>query len=318
MPLRNSSLITLQNFSKSFVENLFSEALLLKQKYKNNQCDLPKYSQISHQPIAALLFFEASTRTRFSFEIACIRAGIKPIVLDGVLGTSLEKGESVLDTILNIQAMNPDLFIIRCGENLNLLELQQQIKSPIINAGWGTFGHPTQALLDACTLFEEWKTLENKKILFVGDVKHSRVVASHIQLAQILGAQIGFCAPSDFLSSPVTQNNQNDIEIFEKLEKALPWADAVVALRLQKERHDSSQIFILEDYIESYCLNQQKLNLLSSNSFILHPGPVNYGIEIDNTNNHLHTDSRCKIFNQVENSVFIRQILVERSIKGVL
>ena len=187
MPTSKSSLIHLSEISKKKVESLFEKALMIK---KNNHQKQNHVMSEFQGCTAALLFFESSTRTRFSFEMAAARAGIHPLVLSGGAGTSLEKGETVFDTIKNIEAMRPDLFIIRCAGTTDLQKISEAIAVPVINAGWGLKGHPTQALLDAVTMFERWNTLENKKVLFVGDALHSRVVASHFELAKKLNYQI--------------------------------------------------------------------------------------------------------------------------------
>jgi aspartate carbamoyltransferase catalytic subunit len=301
MPTSKSSLINFSALSKSKIESLFEKSLQLKSQ--NNLGNFPSVN--ANGKTAALLFFEPSTRTRFSFEAACVRAGYHPLILDGVSGTSLEKGETVIDTILNIEALRPLFFVIRCGADLNLEELGNQISTPILNAGWGHHGHPTQALLDTLTVYEKLKAVENKKILFVGDIKHSRVVASHFQLAKLLNYQIGICAPDSFL--PTEKNYQR----FENLDEGLQWADAVMALRVQKERHDGKP-FDTENYRKAYGLNLTRLTKLSDKALIMHPGPINYGTELEA---EVLTDSRSVVLQQVENGVFLREALIRQLFK---
>ena len=191
-------------------------------------------------------------------------------------------------------------FVVRCSDHVDLAGIEARIESPIINAGWGKRGHPTQALLDALTMFEKWQNLQNKNILFVGDIKHSRVVSSHLELAKVLGYNIGYCAPAEFLPE------KKEIQ-FTSLKEALQWADAVIALRVQKERHDNENIFLLEDYCEAFGLNAARLLDLKADALLMHPGPINYGVEIDL---EVLGDSRCRILNQVENGVFLREALV--------
>ncbi|MBY0452065.1 MAG: aspartate carbamoyltransferase catalytic subunit, partial [Bdellovibrionaceae bacterium] len=169
-------------------------------------------------------------------------------------------------------------------------------------AGWGRQGHPTQALLDALTLSEKWSDLSGKHVLFVGDIKHSRVVSSHLELSKKLGYKIGFCAPAELLP-PVNA----DVQVFSRIDEALQWADAVIALRVQKERHDNENLFMIEDYRESFGLNLHKLKSLKSDAVIMHPGPINYGIEIET---EILNDPRCAILKQVENGVFLREALI--------
>lgn len=302
MPSSKSSLITLNNFEKTKVDILFSEALKLKKNFNEHSLTSGVYHS-GYLGTAALLFFEPSTRTRFSFEMACSRAGYHPLILDGGIGTSIEKGETIEDTIFNIQAMRPSFFVIRCNDLVDLNDLNIELNTPVINAGWGKQGHPTQALLDALTIYEKYKSLENKNILFVGDIKHSRVVSSHIELSKKLNYNLGFCAPEEFLSESSLQSGQ----IFKKLQDALEWADVVIALRVQKERHDNENLFLLEDYREDFGLNTISLKKLKTDALIMHPGPVNYGVEIEQD---VLKDARCMILKQVENGVFLREALI--------
>lgn len=302
MPSSKSSLITLKNFDKKNADILFSEALKLKKNFNSYALTSGPYHS-GYKGTAALLFFEPSTRTRFSFEAACSRAGIHPLILDGGIGTSLEKGETIEDTIFNIQSLRPLFMIIRCHDMVNLSEIDEQLNIPVINAGWGKQGHPTQALLDTLTIYEKFGTLEKKNILFIGDVKHSRVVSSHIQLAEKLNYNLAFCGPAHFFPENVPSN----ITKFNKISQALDWADVAIALRVQKERHDNENIFLLEDYRENFALNNRSLQNLKSDALIMHPGPVNYGVEIDS---EILRDPRCVILKQVENGVFLREALV--------
>ena len=299
--MSKSSLIKLNGLSKSNVEKLFSDSLVLKRNFNEHRLSSGVYHS-GYKGTAALLFFEPSTRTRFSFEAACSRAGYHPLVLDGGVGTSLEKGETVEDTILNIRAMRPLFFVIRCNDQLNLDLIDSQMSEPVINAGWGKQGHPTQALLDALTMFENWSHLEGRNILFVGDIKHSRVVSSHRELCTLLKYNIGFCAPDEFLPQDL-----NNVKKFSKLSEGLQWADAVIALRVQKERHDNENIFLLEDYKEQFGINNRHLENLKPDAVIMHPGPINYGVEIEAD---ILQDPRCHILKQVENGVFLREALI--------
>ena len=309
MAASKSSLLSLQNFSESKVENLFSEALNLKKNFQQHSLTSGVYHS-GYKGTAALLFFESSTRTRFSFEAACSRAGYHPLVLDGGIGTSLEKGETIEDTIFNIEAMRPLFFIIRCHDQVDMVALEKKLSVPLVNAGWGRRGHPTQALLDTLTIFEKWRTLRNKNVLFIGDIKHSRVVASHLELSKVLDYNIGFCGPTDFINS---ENSDPAIKKFSRLDEALQWADVAIALRLQKERHDNDNMFLIDDYVENYGLKKSNLSHLKQDGLIMHPGPVNYGVEVEVD---VHDDPRSVILKQVENGVFIREALIRQMSKG--
>ncbi len=303
MPDKNS-LIELSHLNENKITQLFYKCIELKKKFNAHSLDESKL-----KGIAVLLFFEASTRTRFSFEAACARAGVHPLILGGASGTSLEKGETMEDTVFNLEAMRPLFFVIRCPDSLDLNSLQKQISVPILNAGWGMKGHPTQTLLDAVTLFERWGTLKNKKILFVGDIKHSRVVGSHLQLSSIMNYDIGYCAPKELL--PVNVNSK--ITIFDDLTQGLKWADAVVGLRVQKERHIdltsslTSEDNFISEYREKFGLNLKKLEHFKSDGLILHPGPINYGVELEK---EVLKDPRSVILQLVENGAFMRETLV--------
>lgn len=301
MPSSKSSLINLDNLTKQKIDKLFSQAIALKNNFNQHQMTSGVYHS-GYKGTAALLFFEPSTRTRFSFEAACSRAGYHPLILDGGIGTSLEKGETIEDTIYNIREMRPLFFVVRCNDQVNLTEIDSKISEPVLNAGWGKQGHPTQALLDALTMFEKWNDLTNKNVLYIGDIKHSRVVSSHLELAQILNFNVGFCAPAEFL--PTSELN---VKSFQNLEEALAWADAVYLLRVQKERHDNENLFLLEDYRDQYGLNINRVNRLRPDVMIMHPGPINYGVEIES---EVLSDSRSFILKQVENGVFLREAII--------
>ncbi len=310
MPASKSSLITLNNFQKSSIDSLFSEALLLKTNFNKFQITSGVYHS-GYKGTAALLFFEPSTRTRFSFEAACSRAGYHPLILDGGIGTSIEKGETVEDTIFNIQSMRPLFFVVRCNDLVNLAQIESELDVPVINAGWGQQGHPTQALLDALTISEKFKTLDKRNVLFVGDIKHSRVVCSHLELAKKLNYNIGYCAPEEFLPAAAAGTS---VQLFKKLQDALTWADVVIALRVQKERHDNENLFLLEDYRENFGLSSTSLKNFKSEGLIMHPGPINYGIEIELD---VLKDPRCMILKQVENGVFLREALIRKIFDNV-
>ena len=311
MSASKSSLITLKNISQASVHHLFSESLKLKNNFSQHGLTAGVYHS-GYKGTAALLFFEPSTRTRFSFEAACSRAGFHPLILDGGVGTSLEKGETVEDTILNIEALRPLFFVIRCDDMVNLELIEKTVSVPVINAGWGRRGHPTQALLDALTIYEKHRELKGCRVLFVGDIKHSRVVASHIELSRAMGYQIAFSGPPDFmpdLNDPLMkqENSPEFIPLFHRLEEGLGWADVVIALRVQKERHDSENMFLIEDYREHFGLNSHNLRFLKPEGLIMHPGPINYGVEIET---ETLKDSRCVILKQVENGAFLREALI--------
>lgn len=308
MPSSKSSLITLNQLTQKNIGTLFSKTLELKKNFNQHALTSGIYHS-GYKGTAALLFFEPSTRTRFSFEAACSRAGYHPLILDGIAGTSLEKGETPEDTVLNIEAMRPLFFVIRSDDRFDMKAMEEKLSVPVINGGWGQRGHPTQALLDAATIFEKRGSLESQNILFVGDIKHSRVVSSHIELAKILGYQIGFCAPESMLPNPVPLS----VKVFARLDEGLLWANAVMALRVQRERHQEGANFSIEDYRAQFGINLKKLEKLEKSGLVMHPGPVNYGVELES---EILSDPRCVILNQVENGVFLREALIRNLVIG--
>ncbi|MBC7421758.1 MAG: aspartate carbamoyltransferase catalytic subunit [Bdellovibrio sp.] len=310
MPPSKSSLINLKNLSVKTVGSLFSKTLELKKNFNQYQRSAGVYHS-GYKGTAALLFLEPSTRTRFSFEAACSRAGYHPLILDGIAGTSLEKGETIEDTIFNIEAMRPLFFVIRSDDQFDMQQMVEKISVPIINAGWGKRGHPTQALLDAVTIFEKRGDLAKQNILFIGDIKHSRVVSSHIELAATTGSPLAFCAPENFLPEQITSG----VKVFRKLEEALDWATVIMALRVQKERHGVDAWFSVEDYRKNFGINLDRVQKLNPDSLLMHPGPINYGVEIES---EILTDPRCVILKQVENGVFLREALIRNLFDGDL
>jgi aspartate carbamoyltransferase catalytic subunit len=228
------------------------------------------------------------------------------MIFDGGIGTSLEKGETVEDSILNIAAMLPKILVIRCGDAVDLPGISKQLKAPIVNAGWGRLGHPTQALLDVFTMQEHFQNLQGLKLLIIGDIIHSRVAASHFELAQKLNIQLGLCGPNELLPADSTAQR------FEQLEPALQWADVVMSLRVQFERHQGSADLNKQSYRENYGLNSNNLKFISKNSLIMHPGPINHGVEMES---EIIADSRSRIYEQVTNGVYIREAIL-RSLIG--
>lgn len=253
----------------------------------------------------ALIFFEPSTRTRMSFEIACNRLGLQTVLLSGKEGTSLEKGETFEDTIYNIAAMDPSLLIVRGGAHLSMQTLAERVGRPWINAGWGAQGHPTQALLDAYSIHKFRGRLKNERVLFVGDIKHSRVVSSHFELAQIMNYEVGLCGPAHLMPSTL----DSSFQIFSKLEDGLRWATVVMALRVQHERHE--QAVSAPSY--EFGLSTKSLSHFSQEGLIMHPGPVNWGVELSP---EVASDPRCRILQQVTQGVYVRQALVYHLLRG--
>jgi aspartate carbamoyltransferase catalytic subunit len=244
-------------------------------------------------------FFEPSTRTRLSFEMAALRMSIK-VTSFFAPSSSLQKGETVDETIKNLLALSPDILVIRHNEKLNLGPCEHAI----INAGDGTNEHPTQALLDCFTLLNHFQTddLRHKRILIIGDLAHSRVAHSNIKLMKRMGAQITLLAPDEW------RMPETDLRSISSFKQCDGDYDAVMCLRIQKERLPEADSFIENAYFFHYGLNSERLSKLGKNCVVLHPGPMNLGLEIDA---EVASCERSLIEQQVKNGVLIRAALIE-------
>jgi aspartate carbamoyltransferase catalytic subunit len=251
-----------------------------------------------------LLFFENSTRTRLSFETAAKKLGAGLLGFTPA-GSSLAKGETTLDTLKNIEALRPDLFVIRHATSGAAPFFAARTRRPIINAGDGMREHPTQALLDAFTLDQRLGGLEGKTILILGDILHSRVARSNIRLLKVLGAKVVLCGPGSLLPREASMLGADSLT--PHLDEALPQANAVITLRIQRERQNLSVIPSLEEYARFYGLNPEREKIMDPEAVVLHPGPVNRGIEIAP---ELADGPRSLILEQVENGVAMRMAIL--------
>lgn len=256
--------------------------------------------------IVANLFFENSTRTRCSFEVAAWRLGHSSVTL-GSSGTSMNKGETLQDTAQTIAAMGVDAIVVRCSESGGAAKIQEWTDLPVINAGDGRNEHPTQGLLDALALKERLGALEGRKILIVGDIANSRVARSNIFGLSTLGAQIVLLGPPALLPESMVQLAPGAVTIQQNLDEALLEADAVMMLRVQRERGAADSIGA--DYREAYGLTVDRADRLDAGVPILHPGPSNRGVEIDDA---VHDDpDRSIIRTQVTCGVAVRMAVLE-------
>ena len=298
------SFLETDDLSQKEIEGLFAQAKTIKNDFLKHR-SFSKASFSSQSLLLSLLFFEPSTRTRSSFEMAALRMGWQTTFFDGASkeGSSLIKGETFEDTFWTLHAMGPNVLVVRCGDELKLLELSKKTHIPLINAGYGTHSHPTQALLDVFTMLETFADLKNKNILFVGDVRHSRVAQSHFRFLSSLGANIGVVGPESFLGGIPASHKS-----FTKLSEALPWADVVVGLRVQFERHDEKNTFSRDEYIKSYQLDSTKAKYLKSTALVFHPGPVNWGLEFDPSVREL---PHFRMWQQKQNGVYVRAALLD-------
>lgn len=293
------SYIWVEDLSAERTLALFNRANQIKTEIQNNSLE----ASLAGKQIA-FLFSEASTRTKMSFQMAAQRLGAQCLIVDDVERSSMSKGESFSDTFWTLNAMGPEMFVIRCGNQDPLLQLSEESRVPILNAGFGNRSHPTQALLDSFTLKQHFGDVRGLKVLFVGDIDHSRVASSNFSLLKSLGATVKTCAPKEFC-----QNNPDGIENIESLPEAISWCDVYVGLRMQFERHnDGGKNFNSQKFVEKFGLNSAGLKALRKDAVILHPAPVNWGIEFDES---VAKDPRLLMWKQMENGVYIRAALME-------
>lgn len=253
--------------------------------------------------LVTTIFFENSTRTLSSFEIAVKRLGGKVVRLD-ISKSSTLKGESMADTAANINAMKPNAIIIRHSEAGAGDYLARYVSCPIINGGDGAHAHPTQSLLDAMTMKLHFGDLSGKKIAIVGDIVNSRVATSGIDLFRRLGMSVFLVAPPHFQSLIAEEDN---LKKCESLEEVLDNVDAIMSLRTQNERHNYQIFGSLKDYAQRFCITKDLIG--NRNIIVLHPGPVHRNIDIDD---EMLKDERSKVLSQVSNGVFIRMAILKR------
>jgi aspartate carbamoyltransferase catalytic subunit len=249
------------------------------------------------------LFFEASTRTRISFEFAEKRMSADTVSI-AASGSSVSKGETLVDTARNLEAMRIDMVVVRHGSSGAARFLAERIESNVINAGDGTHEHPTQGLLDLLTLRDRFGTLEGRRVCIVGDVLHSRVARSNIWGLKKMGAQVGVCGPRSLLPNAI---DELGVEVFDRVEAAIEWAEALNILRLQLERMESGYIPSLREYNRVFGVTRERLERAPRDILILHPGPMNRGVEIDSD---VADGPHSVILDQVTNGVAVRMAVL--------
>src|SRR6187431_2680926 len=249
------------------------------------------------------LFFENSTRTRISFEFAEKRLSADTVNVSAS-GSSVSKGETLVDTARNLEAMRIDMVVIRHGASGAARFLAERIESNVINAGDGTHEHPTQGLLDMLTLRDHFGRLEGLKVCIVGDVLHSRVARSNIWGLTKMGAQVGVCGPRSLLPNAIGELN---VQVFNRLDEAIEWADALNVLRLQLERMTAGYIPSLREYNRVFGVSRERLERAPRDILIMHPGPMNRGVEIDSD---VADGPHSVILDQVTNGVAIRMAVL--------
>jgi len=252
------------------------------------------------------LFFENSTRTRTSFELAAKRLSADAVNIS-VSTSSLTKGETLIDTALNLDAMAPDAIVVRHSSAGVPHQLAKVSKAAIINAGDGANEHPTQALLDAMTIREHKRKIKGLEVAILGDIVHSRVARSNIHLLTKLGANVRVAGPGTLVPTDFQYLVEKGLTVRSKIEDAIEGADVVMILRIQRERQDSAYFPTLGEYSIHYGLTNERLNLAKEDAIVLHPGPMNRGIEIAS---EVADSSRSLILDQVKYGVSVRMAVL--------
>lgn len=267
------------------------------QKYKLSS------PQIDEQMFAANLFFEPSTRTKMSFIVAQRKLGLEILDFNKEI-SSVQKGESLYDTAKTLESIGANLLVIRDKKD-DWMEELKGINIPIINAGAGKAEHPTQSLLDLLTIYEEYGSFKNLNVTIVGDIKYSRVAHSNAKALRRLGANVSLSAP------PVFQEDSGDWNNIS-IDEAVKWSDVLMLLRVQHERHPDKMKKNMTSYLEKYGLTIEREKRMKKHAIILHPAPVNRGVEIDT---ELVECSKSRIFKQMNNGVYIRMAIITKLLK---
>jgi len=283
-------LVDTNNFSDKQITQLLSDA-------KSFKAQRPP--QLLHDKLLITLFFEASTRTRSSFEVAAKRLGASVVHLDPSR-SSTKKGESLEDTFANLCAMEPDGIIVRHSQNTTPQLLADMQTSPVINAGAGNYAHPTQALLDLFTMVEHFNgDVKGKTIAIVGDIVSSRVASSDIRLMTRMGMKVLLVAPEQFMP-------ESDLPQYKNLEDVMDKVDVIMSLRAQLERHEKELFEDYDDYAKQYCITKERMG--NRDIMLMHPAPVMRNIDISD---EMLDDPRCKVLTQVKNGVFMRMAILK-------
>lgn len=258
-----------------------------------------KYDLLSGKTVVSL-FYEASTRTRGSFEMAAKRLGADFIHMNADASTSVSKGETLVDTAKNLEAMSPDFLVLRHSSSGAPQLLAKHLRIPVINAGDGFHEHPTQALLDCLTMEEQFGSVKGLNVTIVGDIAHSRVARSNIHLLKKLGAKITACGPPTLIPPHMEMLG---VKTVYHLKEAIQDADVVMMLRIQFERGNEKQLPSTSEYFRFFGLNVESAKALKKNAIIMHPGPLNRGVEIAP---EVADGKHSVILNQVTNGVAVR------------
>ena len=292
-------LLGIKNLQKEDVDLIFKTADNFKEVINRPIRKVPSLRDIT----IANLFFENSTRTRLSFELAEKRLSADTLNFSAS-SSSVKKGETLIDTVNNILAMKVDMIVMRHPDAGASTFLANHIDMPIVNAGDGAHEHPTQALLDAYSIREKLGDVNGKKVVIVGDILHSRVALSNIFCLKMLGAEVKVCGPSTLMPKYIESLG---VGYEPDLKTALEWCDVANMLRIQLERQDTKFFPSLKEYSMMYGLNKERLDSLSKQITVMHPGPINRGVEITSD---VADSKQAIILDQVENGVAIRMAVL--------
>lgn len=264
----------------------------------------PDASGVLKGRVVANLFFEDSTRTRSSFEVAAKSLGAE-VLNWTTAGSSVSKGETLLDTVRNIEALGPAAIVMRHRSSGAPHLVARNVRCAVINAGDGTHEHPSQALLDAFTLRRRWKRLDGRTVLIIGDVLHSRVARSNLLCLKALGARVVLCGPPTLIPVGIQELGA---EVTHRLDPVLPQADAVMCLRVQNERMGESYFPSTREFARLFGLNPARAERMKPEALVLHPGPINRGVELAPA---VADGPRSVILEQVANGVAVRRAILE-------
>ena len=307
-PFRRRDLLGIRNLSAAEIKGILDTAENFREI---NTREIKKVPTLRGKTVINL-FFENSTRTRTSFELAAKRLSADAVNIS-VSSSSVTKGETILDTALNLDAMQPDCIVVRHSSAGVPHQLAKVSKAAIVNAGDGANEHPTQALLDAMTIREHKKKIKGLNVAIIGDIVHSRVARSNIHLLTKLGAKVKVAGPGTLVPADFQHLVEKDLEVCPHVEDAIRGADVVMILRIQRERQDSAYFPTLREYSIHYGLTNERLNLARKDAIVLHPGPMNRGIEIASD---VADSSRSLILDQVKYGVTVRMAVLYLSTGG--
>jgi aspartate carbamoyltransferase catalytic subunit len=292
-------LLGIKYINKNDIDLIFETTNQFKEVINRPIKKVPSLSDIT----IANIFFENSTRTKLSFELAQKRLSAD-VMSFSAAQSSVKKGETLIDTVNNILAMKVDMVVMRHSSPGAAHFLSQNVTCCIVNAGDGAHEHPTQALLDSYTIREKLGEVAGKKVVIIGDILHSRVALSNIYALQLQGAKVKVCGPKTLIPKYIESLG---VEVESNLKKALEWCDVANVLRVQNERMDFNYFPSTREYVQQYGINKPLLDSLKKEIVILHPGPINRGVEITSD---VADGEHSVILNQVENGVAVRMAVI--------